>query len=102
MGDGDQFMLSRRVIPDVKFLGSTATTPEVTFEVRHRNFPGSPLTTEDEDNARVIRTAVEQYTEQVFIRARARQMALKVMSDQSGVQWQVGAPRLDARPDGRR
>lgn len=102
MGDGDQFMLSRRIIPDVKFLGSTATTPEVTFEVRHRNFPGSPLATEDEDNARVIRTAVEQYTEQVFIRARARQMALKVMSDQSGVQWQVGAPRLDARPDGRR
>ena len=45
---------------------------------------------------------LEQYTEQVFIRARARQMALKVQSDTAGVQWQLGSPRLDARADGKR
>jgi len=38
----------------------------------------------------------------VFVRARGRQMALKVASDQLGVQWQLGMPRLDSRPDGRR
>jgi hypothetical protein len=102
LGDGEQFMLSRRIIPDISFGVSTATSPEVTLELRHRNFPGSPLDSEEEDNARVVRTAVGQYTDQVFIRARARQMALKVVSENLGVDWRLGAPRLDARPDGRR
>jgi hypothetical protein len=57
---------------------------------------------EEEDNARVIRTAVGQYTDQIFVRARARQMALKVVSEGLGVDWRLGVPRLDARPDGRR
>lgn len=100
--DGDNFMLTRRIIPDISFDDSTATAPEVTLELRHRNFPGSTLQTEDEDNARVIATSVTQYTAQVFIRARARQMALKIISENLGVQWQLGAPRLDARQDGRR
>jgi len=102
MGDGDQFMLSKRVVPDISFGVSTAEQPEVTLELRHRNFPGSPLDTEEEDNARVIRTAVGQYTDQIFVRARARQMALKVVSEGLGVDWRLGVPRLDARPDGRR
>jgi hypothetical protein len=38
----------------------------------------------------------------VFMRARARQMAFKIRSEALGVQWQLGAPRLDAREDGRR
>jgi len=102
VGDGDQFMLSRRIIPDVGFAGSTATSPEVTMELRTRNFPGSSLTADAEDNARVISTTVGDYTNQVFLRARSRQMALKVMSDTLGVQWQLGSPRLDVRTDGRR
>jgi hypothetical protein len=47
-------------------------------------------------------TNVTVFTDQVFIRARARQMALRVASDTEGVQWQLGSPRLDVRPDGRR
>ena len=56
-------------------------------------------------NKDIIETSsvpVEQYTNQVFIRARARQMAFKVGSVDLGVQWQLGAPRLDGRPDGKR
>ena len=102
LDDGDNFMLTRRILPDIAFAGSTATAPEVTLELRHRNFPGSALQTEDEDNARVIASSVNQYTDQVFIRARARQMALKIISENLGVQWQLGAPRLDVRSDGRR
>lgn len=102
LGDGDQFMLTRRLIPDVGFNGSTANQPEVTFEVRPRNFPGQPSTASTQDTRSVILTTVDTYTEQVFIRARARQMAIKIASEALGVQWQLGAPRLDTRPDGRR
>ena len=100
--DGFQFMLTRRIIPDLAFSGSTASAPEVTFEVRPRNFPGSSYQTDPADEQRVIQSSVDQYTGQIFIRARARQMAIKVLSDTLGVQWQLGAPRIDARPDGRR
>ena len=100
--DGDQFMLTRRILPDVEFNGSTANAPEVTLSIRPRNFPGAPVSINPADTQRVIETSINQYTDQVFVRARARQMALKVQSDTLGVQWQLGAPRLDARPDGRR
>ena len=102
LDDGDNFMLARRILPDVGFDGSTATSPEVTLTIRPRNFPGSSYSSDAADTQRVIETPVGVYTEQVFVRARARQMALKVRSDTLGVQWQLGAPRLDARPDGRR
>ena len=102
LDDGDQFMLTRRIIPDISFDGSTAASPEVTLTVRPRNFPGSNFSADPADTQRVIETSVGAYTDQVFVRARARQMALKVASDELGVQWQLGAPRLDARPDGRR
>jgi hypothetical protein len=102
LDDGDNFMLTRRILPDVGFEGSTAASPEVTFTVRPRNFPGSSFSADPADTQRVIETTVGTYTDQVFMRARARQMALKIRSETLGVQWQLGAPRLDARPDGRR
>jgi hypothetical protein len=102
LDDGDQFMLTRRILPDVGFDGSTAASPEVTLTVRPRNFPGSTFSSDAADTQRVIETSVGVYTDQVFMRARARQMAFKIRSENLGVQWQLGAPRLDARPDGRR
>jgi hypothetical protein len=100
--DGEQFMLSRRIIPDIDFAGSTANAPEVTLEVRSRNFPGNAFNTNTDDTAQVIQTSVGVYTGQVFMRIRARQMALKIISEDLGTQWQLGSPRLDVRPDGRR
>jgi len=102
LDDGDQFMLTRRILPDVGFEGSTADAPEVTVQVRPRNFPGGRFSSDAADTQRVIESSVGVYTDQVFIRARARQMAFKIRSENLGVQWQLGAPRLDARPDGRR
>ena len=102
LGDGDAFMLSRRIIPDIGFSGSTANNPAVDMQIRTRNFPGSALTSNPSDSKVVIETSVDQFTSQVFMRARARQMALKISSEALGVQWQLGAPRLDAREDGRR
>jgi hypothetical protein len=102
LADGDQFMLCRRIIPDVGFSGSIANDASVTMQIRSRNFPGSALSNNVADSKPVIETSVDQYTDQVFLRARARQMALKIQSENLGVQWQLGAPRLDAREDGKR
>jgi hypothetical protein len=104
LGDGDQFMLTRRIIPDVNFEGSTAAAPEATLSIFPRNFPGSPVYSDAADAQRVISSSatLTQYTPQVFIRARARQMAIQISSNTLGVQWQLGATRLDIRPDGRR
>ena len=102
IGDGENFMLTKRIIPDVNFRTSTATNPEVTFAVRSRNFPGSAFTNDALNEKPVIETTVDQYTDQIFIRTRGRQMALRISSEDLGVQWQLGAPRLDTRPDGKR
>jgi len=108
LDDGEQFMLTRRIIPDIDFAGSTAPTvpadpnPEATLEIRSRNFPGNAFNTNTADTAKVTQTAVGAFTGQVFMRIRARQMALKVSSNDTVTQWQLGAPRLDARPDGKR
>ena len=98
--DGDQFILTKRIIPDMNFEGSTANTPTVTMLIKPRNFPGNAYT--NTETGSVIETSVDIYTEQIFMRARARQIAIEVASTELNVQWQLGSPRLDGRPDGRR
>jgi len=101
--DGENFTLIKRILPDVNFEGSTATNPQVLMTMRPRNFPGSNYMPEAEEAVtRTSTVPVEQYTEQVFIRARARQMGFKISSVDLGVQWQLGSPRIDGRPDGKR
>lgn len=103
IGDGDNLLLIKRIIPDVDFNGSTAAAPKVMMTMKPRNFPGSNYSnTNEPDVTRSTTVPIEQYTEQVFIRARARQMGFKIISEDLGVQWQLGAPRLDGRPDGKR
>jgi hypothetical protein len=98
--DGDQFILTKRIIPDLSFAGSTATLPAVTMYIKPRNFPGNAYSNIESQN--VIETSVDVFTEQIFMRARARQMAIQIESTELNVQWQLGSPRLDGRPDGRR
>jgi len=101
--DGDEFLLIKRIIPDVSFDGSDTNenaTPTATFTMRPRNFPGSSYGTSPAKN--VVTTNIDNYTTQVFMRARARQMAMEISSADLGVQWQLGSPRLDGRPDGKR
>ena len=99
-GDGDQFMLTKRILPDVSFNGSTATAPEVYMTLKPRNFPGAAY--DSEPDLPIIETTIDQYTNQVFIRTRARQMGFKVGSNGLNVQWQLGTPRVEGRSDGRR
>jgi hypothetical protein len=98
--DGDQFMLMKRIIPDISFEGSPSSNPEAFMTIKPRNFPGAAYT--NIDTGAVIQTSVDIYTDQVFLRARARQMGFKISSTALGVQWQLGSPRLDGRPDGKR
>jgi hypothetical protein len=109
IGDGHNFGLVSRIIPDVTFDGSTSAAPSLDFAVRPRQFPGTNYGSADSpsvvsaDNYTSDRYyPVQQFTEQVFVRIRGRQMALKVISNDLGVAWQLGVPRIDTRPDGRR
>ena len=102
INEGDKFTLIRRIIPDVSFDNSTAVAPEATFTMRSRNFPGSSFASNVDDSASVISASVDTFTQQIFIRARARQLALKISSDGLGTQWALGTPRLDGRTDGER
>ena len=104
IGDGDQFTYIRRVIPDLTFNGSTnLSSPQATFTVKARNFPGASFdNTAAGDAIRTASSPVETFTNQLHIRARGRSFALRVESAALGAKWKLGSPRIDLRPDGRR
>lgn len=101
IGDGDRFALTRRIIPDISFTGSEVDTPSLTMSLLKRNFPGDTSAAEAEDVKTITEATVSDYTDQVFVRARARQMAIKIQSTDIGVAWRLGTPRIDFRQDGR-
>lgn len=112
IGDGHNFGFVWRMIPDITFDGSTTSAPakpEVTFSLRPRQNPGAPYGTADTPtvaSAQSYNTVknynVQEFTQIVYTRLRGRQMAFRISSDQLGCQWQLGAPRIDVRSDGRR
>ena len=107
--DGDSFGYVWRIIPDLTFDGSTTPAPSVDFSVRPRQFPGTnygaannPAVTSN-NNYNTQRTYnVQQFTPQVNVRIRGRQMALRVSSNTVGVAWQLGTPTADIKASGRR
>jgi hypothetical protein len=109
IGDGHNYGFAWRMIPDVTFDGSTVNNPSVTMTLRPRQNPGSnygpaasPTVTSTQNYQGQRNYNVQQFTEIVYVRVRGRQMAFRISSDGLGVQWQLGVPSLDVRPDGRR
>ena len=109
LDDGHQFAFIWRVLPDITFTGSTATAPVATMTLLPLANSGSgyndPLSQGGISSANITRSAVlpiEQYTGQLNTRIRGRQLAVKIESTALGVSWQLGTPRIDMRPDGRR
>ena len=109
IGDGHNFGMVWRIIPDVTFDGSTSNTPSLDFTVRPRQNPGAAYGSSDSPTVASTQSYINQrtynvqeFTQQVYVRIRGRQMAFKVSSNDLGVSWQLGAPRIDVRPDGRR
>jgi hypothetical protein len=104
IADGDRFVYINRVVPDLSFNGSTnLSSPQATFTVKARNFPGADFSdTPSGDTIRTASSPVETFTNQLFLRARGRSFALRVESSALGAKWKLGSPRIDIRPDGRR
>ena len=101
--DGENFAFIRKIIPDITFDGSTTESPSANMVLKARNFPGGNYL--QSDTAQVDRSAtvpVEQFTNQVNLRLRGRSFALRVESDELGVSWRLGSPRIEIRPDGKR
>jgi hypothetical protein len=116
IGDGHNFAFVWRMLPDLTFRGSTqGTEPSLTMELQPLQNSGSGYNTPESvggtsSNATQTVTSTAQiypidedtFTGQLNIRVRGRQMSMRIESNKVGTQWQLGAPRIDIRPDGRR
>ena len=101
--DGEHFGFVWRMVPDLTFQGSTAATPQVTMTMYGMNGSGSGYNTEAAKSvARTSTAVIEQFTNIIYTRIRGRQMIIEISSDGLGTTWQLGAPRIDIRQDGRR
>jgi hypothetical protein len=115
IGDGHNFAFVWRMLPDLTFRGSTdGTTPSLTIQLlplqnsgSGYNDPKSLGGTSSDATQTVTATQtypidLDTFTGQLNIRVRGRQMSMKIQSNTVGTQWQLGAPRIDIRLDGRR
>ena len=108
IGDGHNFGFVWRVLPDLTFENAESTPagalPTVSMTLYGLANSGSGVTSTASQPVAKSNTYVitEQFTGQIFTRMRGRQMIFKISSNQINTCWQLGAPRIDIRPDGRR
>jgi hypothetical protein len=109
IGDGHNFGFVWRILPDISFNGSNVNQPSVTMTLRPRQNAGTPYGTADRPHVQSAQNytsrntyEVQEFDGQVYTRLRARQMSFRIESTGLGVAWQLGSPRIDIRPDGRR
>jgi hypothetical protein len=105
IGDGHNFGFVWRILPDLTFSGSSSNvTPQVTMTLYPLQNSGSGVSSTA--SASVVKSSTyvitEQFTGQIYTRARGRQLIFKISSADLGTTWQLGAPRIDIRQDGRR
>jgi len=115
IGDGHNFAFVWRMLPDLTFNGSTdGVTPRLTMQLQPLSNSGSGYNApksvggiDSDATEAVVATQIypidlDTYNGQVYIRVRGRQMSMKIASSTIGTQWQLGSPRIDLTPDGRR
>jgi hypothetical protein len=107
IGDGHNFGFVWRMLPDLSFSGSDPNvTAQLTLTVYPMQNSGSgtstPVAANVDELTGVQYTITEGFTGQVNTRLRGRQLIIKAASNSLGTQWQLGATRIDIRPDGRR
>jgi len=93
IGDGNQFVAIRRIIPDIDI--TSAAGNGVDYVLKTRNYPGESLTTNSTN-------AVTSTTTKSDVRARSRSAVLRIQSSAGDVSWTLGDTRMDIQPDGRR
>jgi len=98
-----------RMLPDVNFTGSTVNNPSVTMTLFGKANSGSYPVSSDVDTVTsgqnytsVAEYTIQTYDGQVYTRLRGRQLSFKIESTGMGVAWQLGVPRIDVKPAGRR
>ena len=118
---GDRFVLMNKVIPDIDFrysnastdtinsTGGTTVVPSINFSVFAKKYPGAASYTTNESGETLTDTVtaidavtIDQFTEQAYMRARGRSLAFRIESTEKNVAWELGVPRVDFRQDGRR
>jgi hypothetical protein len=95
IGDGEKFVMVRKIIPDFNFGGASSSDASMTITLKGKDFPlntASTLTT----------STVGATSTQSFVRARSRDIILRVENTGTGYSWRLGTPRFDMRTDGRR
>jgi hypothetical protein len=104
IGDGHNFGFVWRVLPDLTFSDSSNAAPVVTMTLYGLANSGSGTTSSASQQVSSSSTYVipETFTGQIYTRMRGRQMIFRIESNQIDTTWQLGAPRIDIRPDGRR
>ena len=107
LGDGNSFAFVSRLIPDIDFIGSTSASPSVNIILEGRDYPGQGRFEAGRQDTSVVSssrvtTQVYNYTQQSWIRLRARQIAVRVGSNDKDVKWQLGVPRIRIQQDGLR
>ena len=110
--DGYKVGFVWRMLPDITFRGSTAESPSVTMYMRPMQNSGSGFNSPESVGGSASYPVVnlgtgtsyniQEFTGQINTRVRGRQLVMEVRSTGVGVQWQLGSPRIDIRPDGRR
>ena len=108
IGDGHNFGFVWRILPDLTFANSTNSnmglSPRVNMTLRGLYNSGSGQV--DSASGLVAKgstyVVTEEFTGQIYTRIRGRQMIFEIESDQINTAWQLGAPRIDIKPDGRR
>jgi hypothetical protein len=106
IGEGDKFIFINRVIPDLTFNGSTTAVPSVDITMETRNYPGGNYLQNDPETVTRLSTSTtvpfETFTNQLNVRLRGRSFAMTLSSNNTGVRWRLGSPRVDVRLDGKR
>ena len=92
IGDGDNMILMRRFIPDFK-----NQEGNLTVNLLLRAYPQTTASPSSLDPYVITPT-----TDKVDTRARGRQIALKITSDEVDTNWRYGTLRVDIQPDGLR
>lgn len=109
IGDGHNFGFVWRILPDLTFSNSTTdptdnSQPQVDMTLFGLQNSGSGVLQTSTKSVTEGTTYVitEEFTGQIYTRIRGRQMIFKIRSNKLNTTWQLGAPRIDIRPDGRR
>ena len=92
IGDGNNFMMIDRVLPDFSFSGNSA---EITMTIKGSNYPL-------ETPSSLATATITESTTQANIRARASHTVLRIESSSAGYGWRLGGFRFGMRQDGRR